>query len=305
MRRAVGVVMAVLVLVAGCGGDDGGEETREVELEPIAAVEACDLLDSSKAAELAGADVEAAEGSGDDPNVCEFAFAEGEGEGVGSGIAASLRMEEGDESDVPGGSLAQALSLGDAGAVETTDTAVKVVYVVREVVVRIEVTPADGVDDAAIERVVEFAEETEAPVVEAVTGEAPEESTTTTEASTTTTEAATTTTTGEPELGVEELWGLTAVEHREQIGEQFEFECPAGGTPRTAWGDHRTGYTDDSGVCTAAVHAGAITIEEGGTVLIQMVPGQDSYPSSSANGITTLEWTTPWPAGFLVLGAED
>jgi hypothetical protein len=305
MRKAVGVVMAVLVLVAGCGGDDG-EETREVELEPIAAVEACDLLDASKAAELAGADVEAADGSGDDPNVCEFAFADDEGGGIGSGIAASLRMEEGDESDVPGGSLARALSLGDAGAVETTDTAVKVVYVVREVVVRIEVTPVDGVDDAAVERVVEFAEETEAPVVEAVTGEAPaeEESTTTTEASTTTSGPTTTTTTGESELGVEELWGLTAVEHREQIGEQFEFDCPAGGTPRTVWGDHRTGYTDDSGVCTAAVHAGAITIEEGGTVLIQMVPGQDSYPSSTANGITTLEWTTPWPAGFLVLGAD-
>jgi hypothetical protein len=301
MRKAVGVVMAVLVLVAGCGGDDG-EETREVELEPIAAVEACDLLDASRASELAGADVEAAAASAEDPNVCEFAFAEGEGEGVGSGIAASLRLEEGDESDVPGGSLARALRLGDAGAVETTETAVKVVYVVREIVVRIEVTPADGVDDAAVERVVEFAEETEAPVVEAVTGEAPAEeaSTTTTEASTTTTEE---TATSAPDADVDALWSRTAVEHREAIGEQFTYDCPPGGTPRTIWGDHTTGYTDDSSVCTAAVHAGEITIDEGGEVLIQMVPGQPSYPSTEANGITSQEWPE-WPAGFLVLGAD-
>lgn len=298
MRRAIGVVFAMVVLVAACGGDDG-EETREVELEAIAAVEACDLLDASKAEELAGAEVEAAGAGDDDPNVCEFAFAD---DAVGSGIAASLRLEEGDESDVPGGGVAQALRLGDRGAVETTETAVKVVYVVREVVVRIEVTPAEGVDDAAVERVVEFAEETEAPVVEAVTGEAPadDEATTTTEEPTTT-EAAPTT--ADPDADVEELWGRTATEFRDRVGEQFTFECPPGGTPRTIWGDQTTGYTDDSSVCTAGVHAGAITIEEGGDVLIQMVPGQPSYPSTESNGITSQEWPE-WPGGFLVLNAD-
>lgn len=301
------MVVSMLVLAAGCGGDDG-EATREVELEPIAAVAACDLLDASKAAELAGAEVEPAgdDGDDDDPNVCEFAFADGEG--VGSGIAASLRMEEGDESDVPGGGVARALSLGDAGAVETTDTEVKVVYVVREVVVRIEVTPVDGVDDAAVERIVEFAEETEPTVVEAVTGEAPAEEETTT---TSNTEASTTTSTTEggpsttAELNIEQRWVETAVVHREEIGEEFDYLCPADPETRIAvvWGDNSTGYTDDSSVCTAAVHAGAITFDDGGTVRIRMVEGRDEYFGSEANGVETFPFSA-WPAGFQVLGAD-
>lgn len=298
MRRLTGSLsMVFLALLAACGG--GGDDGEvAVELEPIANVEACDLLDADTAAELSGGEVEAVTQAGD-PNTCEFAFVEG---GVGSGIAASLRFEEGDESDVPaGGGVARALQLGDAGAVETTETAVKVVYVVREVVVRIEVRPATGeVDEDVVDRVVEFAEETEAPVVEAVTGEPPAATTTTAEATTTTTAETTTTL----EATIAELWGRTAVEHRDQVGEQFVFQCPGPGVAGTIWGDTTSGYTDDSSVCTAAVHSGIITLEEGGTVRIQMVPGQDRYPATFANGIQSQEWPE-WPGGFLVLGQED
>jgi hypothetical protein len=171
--------------------------------------------------------------------------------------------------------------------------------------VLIEVAPADGVDDDVVDRVVEFAETTERPVIEAVTGEAPPaETTTTTERTTTTTADESTTTTTDDEPTVDELWRRTATEFRDQIGEQFVFECPPGGTAGSIWGSTETGYTDDSSVCTAAVHAGVITLTRGGDVLIQMVEGADAYESVEANGITSSEWPE-WPAGFLPLEVAD
>jgi hypothetical protein len=300
MRRVVILVVSVVLVAAACGGGDDGDAV-DVDLEPIAAIDPCELLDESKASELAGGEVERVddEEAGEGELGCRYDFAEG---GVGSGLAAVMRLEPGDEGDVPGGGLAQALSLGDAGAVEATDTDVRVVYVVREVVVRIEVVPASGeVDDALIEEVVEFAETTEAPIVEAVTGEAPpatEETTTTTEAATTT-EGPTTTTTEAPDATIADLWRRTAVEFRGQIGEQVPYECPGPGVIGTIWG---TGtYTDDSSICTAAVHSGVISLETGGDVLIEITGPQDTWPSTEANGVTSSEWPE-WPGGFDVLG---
>ncbi|HEY7069132.1 MAG TPA: LCCL domain-containing protein, partial [Acidimicrobiales bacterium] len=105
--------------------------------------------------------------------------------------------------------------------------------------------------------------------------------TTTTAAPTTTTEGSTSTTADPDAVN---LWRLTAIEHRDQVGSTFQFECP-GPHPEPAnlaaiWG---TGtYTDDSAVCIAAVHSGFITLEEGGSVIIEMRPGQDAYPASTA-----------------------
>jgi len=74
--------------------------------------------------------------------------------------------------------------------------------------------------------------------------------------------------------------------------------CPAGGTAASLWG---TGlYTDDSSICTAAVHTGAITFAKGGTVTFALTRGAPSYTSSSANGVTSAKWG-PWSGSFLVL----
>ena len=79
--------------------------------------------------------------------------------------------------------------------------------------------------------------------------------------------------------------------------------CPANaidmrGTDRslTCWcsGDATTNgavwgsgvYTDDSVICRAAVHAGVIR-GGGGTVTVRMLPGRESYASTTSNGITT------------------
>jgi hypothetical protein len=94
---------------------------------------------------------------------------------------------------------------------------------------------------------------------------------------------------------VEADWARTAQEFRERVGERFAFVCPEDGSAHTVWGSDP--YTDDSSVCTAAVHAGEIDFAAGGTVTIEMRDGQDSYDGSERNEVTTLEYGQ-WPGGF-------
>ncbi|WP_237079842.1 LCCL domain-containing protein [Myxococcus xanthus] len=48
-------------------------------------------------------------------------------------------------------------------------------------------------------------------------------------------------------------------------------------------------YTDDSDVCAAAVHAGAIPAT-GGQVSVTIQPAQGSYASTTRNGVTTYSY---------------
>lgn len=92
-------------------------------------------------------------------------------------------------------------------------------------------------------------------------------------------------------------WATSAAEFRGEDGLRVAYDCPPNteGSAYTVWG---TGtYTDDTSVCTAAVHAGLITPEEGGRVVIEIAPGQDSYTGSEANGITSLDYPT-WDGSF-------
>jgi hypothetical protein len=50
-------------------------------------------------------------------------------------------------------------------------------------------------------------------------------------------------------------------------------------------------YTYDSAICVAAVHAGAITPDTGGTVTVTRVPQQDSYPATVHNGVSSQTWS--------------
>lgn len=95
-------------------------------------------------------------------------------------------------------------------------------------------------------------------------------------------------------------WNATAVDFRLYVGARFAYTCPANGTAGTVWGTDV--YTDDSSVCTAAVHAGRITLAGGGSVTIELRDGQSSYRGSTRNGITTREYPS-WPASFVVVGA--
>ena len=93
-------------------------------------------------------------------------------------------------------------------------------------------------------------------------------------------------------------WAADAIEHRGSNGENFEYDCAPGGQGQTAYGTDL--YTDDSSVCTAAVHVGAITLADGGTVTIEIQPGWDSYVGSERNGISTSSYGS-WPGSFVIL----
>ena len=84
-------------------------------------------------------------------------------------------------------------------------------------------------------------------------------------------------------------------------GQEFDFDCPAGGEVRNVWGTDI--YTDDSSVCTAGVHAGAITLEDGGTVTIEIRAGEDEYEDSERNGIESLSYPA-WGGSFVVIVAS-
>lgn len=122
--------------------------------------------------------------------------------------------------------------------------------------------------------------------------------TTTTKAATTTTASSktTTTTSTSTTLTVAQAWIVDAQEHRAEIGETFEYDCPAGGTADRIWGVET--YTDDSSVCTAAVHVGLATFAKGGKVEIEMVKALDSYGSGSANGVESVGYGT-WPGAYI------
>lgn len=91
-------------------------------------------------------------------------------------------------------------------------------------------------------------------------------------------------------------WFSSALEYRGQNDLNVAYVCPANGTPSSVWGTDI--YTDDSSVCTAAVHAGKITLASGGTVVIRIRPGESSYANTTRNGITTLDWGV-WSGSFI------
>jgi hypothetical protein len=99
-----------------------------------------------------------------------------------------------------------------------------------------------------------------------------------------------------PTLRPVSFWEQTATRHRGLNGERYPYDCPPGGSLLPLWG---TGvYTDDSSVCTAAVHRGLITLEVGGTVTIEIRRGRDSYRGTRRNGVTSQRWLEPWRGSF-------
>ena len=67
-------------------------------------------------------------------------------------------------------------------------------------------------------------------------------------------------------------WADSARVLRGQTGTRFVFVCPAAGRKDQVWGTDI--YTDNSSVCSAALHAGAIVYENGGIVTIEHLPGR-------------------------------
>lgn len=99
-----------------------------------------------------------------------------------------------------------------------------------------------------------------------------------------------------PATGTPATWATTATAQRGRNGQQFTFTCPPKGSARTAWGTDI--YTDDSSICTAAVHAGLITFPAGGAVTIEIRPGERLYGGTSRNGVTTSSYSA-WGGSYV------
>ena len=95
-------------------------------------------------------------------------------------------------------------------------------------------------------------------------------------------------------------WNADARPYRGHIGKRLRYSCPAAGTFKTVWGSGV--YTDDSSVCTAAVHAGRISRASGGAVMILIRAGRSSYASSSSHGVTTKPYGS-WPGSFVFVSS--
>lgn len=90
-------------------------------------------------------------------------------------------------------------------------------------------------------------------------------------------------------------WGYSPQEYRGQVGQQFTYMCAPNGSFGRVWGTDV--YTDDSSLCTAAVHSGLATVVGGGTVTIEMLAGQSAYAASTRNGVTTSAYGA-WSGSF-------
>jgi hypothetical protein len=84
-------------------------------------------------------------------------------------------------------------------------------------------------------------------------------------------------------------------------GESLVCSCAPDAIGGTVWGTDV--YTDDSSVCAAALHAGAIG-GNGGVVTVVPAPGEGAYLGTSRNGITTQDYGT-WSGSFYFVGDAD
>ena len=96
-------------------------------------------------------------------------------------------------------------------------------------------------------------------------------------------------------------WDTTAVELRGRLDQDFTYFCPPNGRVGTVWGTDI--YTDDSSICSAAVHSGLIGAKEGGAIAIRIRPGESSYAGMTRNGVSSQDYGS-WNASFIFLNSE-
>lgn len=96
--------------------------------------------------------------------------------------------------------------------------------------------------------------------------------------------------------GTPTAWETKATQLNGKEGQTLTLTCSPNGEPHTVWGSDI--YTADSSVCTAAVHSGLITFQQGGTVEIELRPGRSIYGAGERNGVTTSAYGS-WGQSFV------
>lgn len=98
-------------------------------------------------------------------------------------------------------------------------------------------------------------------------------------------------------------WATQADPLRGRNGQRFTYKCPAGGPiSGRLWGTDI--YTDDSSICTAAVHAGLISVASGGSVTIEIRSGATSYRGSTRNNVTSRSYGG-YAGSFVIVGSRS
>lgn len=98
------------------------------------------------------------------------------------------------------------------------------------------------------------------------------------------------------------LWNTSASMVPFETGKTYKFKCPASGKLSAVWGTDI--YTLDSSICNAAVHADKLTMESGGSVTIELRPGESSYKGTTRNGIKTNDYAK-YGSSFVVVEPQD
>ncbi len=83
-------------------------------------------------------------------------------------------------------------------------------------------------------------------------------------------------------------WTSRIYQFSRESGRRITFVCPRGGRAERVTGTDTYGET--SSICTAAVHAGLITLADGGRVTAEVRPGRDSFSGSRRNGIESVSY---------------
>lgn len=93
-------------------------------------------------------------------------------------------------------------------------------------------------------------------------------------------------------------WSTAADEWSDNDGTRRTGICPPNGTASSLWGTDI--YTDDSSICTAAVHVGVITLANGGTVTFEVRPGEAMYSGTTRNGVMSNDYAQ-WDRSFAII----
>ena len=91
-------------------------------------------------------------------------------------------------------------------------------------------------------------------------------------------------------------WETKATSLNGTVGQTMTLACSPGGEAHTVWGSDI--YTADSSICTAAVHSGLITFQQGGTVTIELRAGRPLYGTSERNGVISSAYGA-WQQSFV------
>jgi PKD repeat protein len=94
-----------------------------------------------------------------------------------------------------------------------------------------------------------------------------------------------------------------SAQQRGAMGQTFQCACPAGFAIGNVWGGPSF-YSDNSDICTAGAQIGQMNNTTGGEVDYKIAPAQNSYPSWTANGITSQVYGTYWPGSFQIVGPK-